>query len=291
MVTGKLRRKKKMVLTLICLLAAVILAGMTRTFLDGTGSPLPGSLSQKIRIPINGSDMGMFIESKNIANPVLLFLHGGPGMPSYWMTRQYPTGLEDYFTVVWWEQRAYEYALDRYREKGDKRMLRKLEAAPPSLTVPLPQAYTAMRDTYMHDLGIGTTREMKSVITGIFLPSLRFPGYTLTEKINLWRGKILSRSIRFGLWETMLATDLPEKIKELAVPVYFFHGRHDYTCDYFLAKVYIVSLEAPMKGFYTFENSAHSPLLEEPAKARSILHQDVLGGENSLADPDRTGDL
>lgn len=346
--------------------------GKPRTFLDRTGSPLQGSLSEKIRIPVNGADQGLFLESRNSDNPVLLFLHGGPGMPAFWMTRQYPTGLEESFTVAWWEQRgaglsfdsrvdpasmtaeqfiadtlevsryllnrfgkekiylmghswgsyigiqaaarapelfhayigmgqltrqleselrAYEYALDRYGEMGNHRMLRRLESAPPALTAPLPRAYMALRDTYMHDLGIGTTRDMKSVITGIFLPSWRFPGYTLTEKINLWRGKILSRSSRFGLWETMLATDLPEKVKELAVPVYFFHGRHDYTCDYSLAKAYFDSLEAPMKGFYTFENSAHSPLFEEPEKARAILTHDVADGKNRLADLGRPGGL
>src|SRR5690349_1682359 len=27
-------------------------------------------------------------------------------MPDYFLTGKYPTGLEDYFTVVWWEQRG-----------------------------------------------------------------------------------------------------------------------------------------------------------------------------------------
>src|SRR6185369_4250641 len=46
----------------------------------------------------------MFIKSKDVRNPVLLYLHGG--MPDYFLTEKYPTGLEDYFTVVWWEQRG-----------------------------------------------------------------------------------------------------------------------------------------------------------------------------------------
>ena len=48
----------------------------------------------------------MFIKSKCAGNPVLLWLHGGPGMPDYFLTQRYPTGLEEYFTVVWWEQRG-----------------------------------------------------------------------------------------------------------------------------------------------------------------------------------------
>lgn len=339
--------------------------GQPQPFLDETGQPLADSLSEKIHIQINGVEQGMFIKSRNIQNPVLLFVHGGPGMPEYWLTQRYPTGLEDHFTVVWWEQRgaglsynpdispetmtaaqfiadtievtryllnrfgkekiylmghswgstigiqaaaqapelyhayigmgqisnqlqseqlAYEYALAQYRNNGNLRMLRKLEAAPPAMAVPLPAAYDALRDEYMHDLGLGTTREMTSVITGIFLPSWQFREYTLAEKVNLWRGKVNSRSRDFGLWDAMLTTDLSQQVTKLAIPVYFFHGIYDYTCAYPLARAYFDKLQAPMKGFYTFDESAHSPIFEEPEKALKILLEDVLNRTNALAD-------
>jgi pimeloyl-ACP methyl ester carboxylesterase len=339
--------------------------GKPQPFLDEEGQPLAGSLSEKIHVEINGVEQGMFIKSKNTDNPVLLFVHGGPGMPEYWLTQRYPTGLEEHFTVVWWEQRgaglsyspdippesmtveqfvadtlevsryllrrfeqeklylmghswgsyigiqaaaqapelyhayigvgqvtyqlqsehlAYEYALEWYREDGDVRMVRKLEAAPPPMTVPLPAAYEALRDPYMHGAGIGTTREMKSVITGIFLPSWQFREYTLAEKLNLWRGKISSRSPDFGLWDRVQATDLTQEVTELAIPVYLLHGKYDYTCAYPLAEAYLDALQAPRKGFYTFENSAHTPIFEEPEKALRIMTEDVLRGVHALAD-------
>jgi hypothetical protein len=43
-------------------------------------------------------------------------------------------------------------------------------------------------------------------------------------------------------------------------------------------------LDAPVKGFYTFEESAHSPMFEEPERTISILLDDVLNGTNDLAD-------
>ncbi|MHB1456565.1 MAG: alpha/beta fold hydrolase, partial [Armatimonadota bacterium] len=67
---------------------------------------MAGSISEKIQVEINGVKQGMFIKSKNFANPVLLFLHGGPAMPEYTFARKYPTGLENYFTVCYWEQRG-----------------------------------------------------------------------------------------------------------------------------------------------------------------------------------------
>lgn len=339
--------------------------GQPRPFLDDKGNVLEFSLADKVFVEINGVQQGMFIKSRDIRNPVLLFVHGGPGMPTYFLTQSHPTGLEDHFTVVWWEQRgaglsyspeiapetitaeqfiadtlevtrylierfgqekiylmghswgsyigiqavaqapelyvayigmgqltyqlqseqlAYDYALARYREIGNLDMVRRLEAAAPTMTVPLPAAYEALRDEYMHDLGIGTTHEMRSVISGIFLPSWQFREYTLPEKINLWRGKIAARSREFGLWETMLATDLTQMVTDLAVPVYFLHGRYDYTCAYPLATAYFDQLQAPLKGFYTFESSAHSPVYEEPERTLQILLEDVRNGTNTLAD-------
>jgi pimeloyl-ACP methyl ester carboxylesterase len=182
------------------------------------------------------------------------------------------------------EQLAYQYALEYYNEYGNTNMLRKLEAAPPRLTVPLPATYEALRDAYMHGAGIGTTREMQSVITGIFLPSWQFQEYTVGEKVNLWRGKFYSRSRSFSLWDKMQITDLSQQVMKLEIPVYFLHGAYDYTCAYPLAKDYFEKLEAPVKGFYTFENSAHSPMFEEPEKTQKILTKDVLAGTNNLTD-------
>ena len=303
----------------------------------------------------------MFIKSVNASHPVLLFLHGG--LPEYFLTQRYPTGLENDFTVVWWEQRgsglsydpnaspmaitaeqlisdtlavtdylrrrfrqpkiylmghsggsfigiqaaaraperyhayigigqmanqlksemlAYEFMLSRYAIIGDERMVRNLKASPVSIADGVPPAYLELRDRAMHTLGIGTTHSMRSVFTGIFMPSLLFRGYTPGEKINLWRGK--AKAGLSSVWDTMLATDLTTAVVELEVPTYFLEGVYDYTCSYALAKSYLLSLKAPVKGFYSFRQSAHSPLFEEPDRVRKILREDVLVGRNGLAD-------
>jgi pimeloyl-ACP methyl ester carboxylesterase len=161
-------------------------------------------------------------------------------------------------------------------------MIRKLENAPVTMNGGIPDAYLKIRDDAMHSLGIGTMRNMKSVITGIFLPSLKFREYTLIEKINLWKAK--SRSGVSVLWDAMISTDLSRKLTDLKIPVYFFHGQYDYTCSYTLAKTYFKKIKAPVKGFYTFKQSAHSPIFEEPEKMRKILLNDVLKASNSLSD-------
>jgi pimeloyl-ACP methyl ester carboxylesterase len=67
-------------------------------------------LAEKIRVPINGVLQGMILMSKDVTQPVLLYLHGG--MPDYFLTRRHPTGLEELFTVCWWEQRGSGLSFD-----------------------------------------------------------------------------------------------------------------------------------------------------------------------------------
>ena len=101
--------------TLIFLIASVA-AGAVYFWLKSPGSVpalryadgmvIPSSLSERVTVEIGGVPQGMIIQSVDPSNPVLLFLHGGPGMPEFFLQSTHPTGLEQDFTVVWWEQRG-----------------------------------------------------------------------------------------------------------------------------------------------------------------------------------------
>jgi len=336
--------------------------GVPARLLDETGHPVSGSLSEKVFVEINGTRQGMIIQSTDVTHPVLLFLHGGPGMPEFFLNTTHPSGLERDFTVVWWDQRgaglsfgpdiprdsmtiaqmiadtvavtqylqrrfgqekvyllghswgsflglqvaaaapqlfhayigmgqvsyqlrsevaAHGIMIDQYRARGDAAMARKLQAAPVSMTQGLSAAYLRLRDDAMHGLGVGTTRDMASVISGVFVPVWQCSTYTLREKIRIWQGMRWSREL---LWEDFITTDLTTRVREVAIPLYFFTGRYDLTANHDLAAAFFDQISAPVKGFYTFENSAHSPVFEEPARARDILRNDVLTGKSVLAD-------
>ena len=68
------------------------------------------------------------------------------------------------------ENLAYQYMLTQYKELHDGPMVSKLERSEVTMTIPLPKSYLRIRDKAMHTLGIGTTHEMKSVITGYIFP-------------------------------------------------------------------------------------------------------------------------
>ncbi|MDO9510505.1 MAG: alpha/beta hydrolase [Bacteroidales bacterium] len=340
--------------------------GKITQFSGPDGKPLAGSISEKTFVSIGGVKQGMFIRSKNIQNPVLLYVHGGPAFPNYFLFDRYEPGLEDYFTVCYWEQRggglsyhkdipletmtfeqftsdaieltkylrkrfnkekiyimahsggtpfaleavakapqlyeayigmaqitrqaesekrAYNYILEQYSVAGNTKALSELKKyAPPTDSLSFAAFFKSMlRDNAMHELGIGTMRNMRSVFTGVFIPVWTCKAYTLKEKFNIWISKLkFVKKAKFV--EELFVLDIPASIPKVEIPVYFFSGQYDLTVNIDLSKDYLNEIQAPVKGFYTFRNSAHSPLFEEPEKVRQIIENDVLKKKTNLAD-------
>lgn len=318
-------------------------------------------MNEKIFVEINGLNQGMFLQSENIKNPVLLFLHGGPGSPEIAFTEKYPTGLEKIFTVCWWEQRgsgisyspkikpeemtieqmisdtievvnylkerfnkekiyvmghswgsllgvltvnqaphlfqayigigqvarqaeserlAYTFMLEEFRKANNKKMVRKLEKFPINNGGDINFRYLGVRSKSMMKLGVGIMHHCTSMME-IMMMVLSSKSYTLKEKFNFAMGG--NFSIKY-LWDFVLDTDLINQVPELKVPVYILQGKYDYQVSYTIAMEFSQKLKAPVKGFYTFENSAHSPCFEEPQKMCNILRTDVLEGKVDLSD-------
>lgn len=58
------------------------------------------------QVELNGEKQWINIRGKNKANPVLLFVHGGPASPMMPISWAYQNPWEDFFTVVQWDQRV-----------------------------------------------------------------------------------------------------------------------------------------------------------------------------------------
>lgn len=361
-----------MLILSITVLLFIIAAALTMLVLASPGRPRPcpgtdtgRSICEKTFVQVGGMRQGMFIRGADTGNPVLLFVHGGPSFSEYFLVEKYPTGLEDHFTVCYWDQRggglsatpevtmeslnlgqlaadmievtnylrsrfgqekiylmahsggtafairavagnpelyhayigiaqitrqaeserrAYRYMIEEYSSTGNKKMVQQFGKYPVAEddSAILPFFNSVLRDKSMHELGIGTMRNMKSIMTGVFYPVWLCRAYTVKEKFNIWRSKF-SFVNKSGLRGEVLALDMTEAVPSLSVPAYFISGRHDLTVNRDLSEEYFNKLECPLKRFYTFENSAHSPMFEEPEKFLEIMTGDVL---NRKDDPD-----
>lgn len=76
----------------------------TPAILDVQGKPLADSLAVMQTVQVNGTHQWLVMRGKNIHNPVLLYLSGGPGASELGLVRGYDPKLEDQFVVVVWEQ-------------------------------------------------------------------------------------------------------------------------------------------------------------------------------------------
>lgn len=64
------------------------------------------SISVLEQVKINGTDHEIMIRGKNKNNPVIIFVHGGPGCSEIPYVIKYQDLLEDNFTIVHYDQRA-----------------------------------------------------------------------------------------------------------------------------------------------------------------------------------------
>ncbi|ALR99953.1 hypothetical protein ATZ33_00715 [Enterococcus silesiacus] len=336
------------------IIAIIVMSpGKTESYRDKQGKVLEGSVSEITRKKIGGVEQGMILKGKSDKNPILLFLHGGPGTPEYVFFKEHNIGLEDKFTVCWWDQRgagmsydesisadtmnleqlisdtvevtnylrkrfgqekiylmghswgtflgvetvsrnpelynayigtgqmvnamdnekmAYDYMINTATKNNDKEMLQELQKFPVKGEESLTEEYFEMRGKTLNKLGSGLTHK-PTTNTTLMLSLLRFKEYTINQKINFTKSEAFAHPVM----DSIRYLDLFEEVPKLDVPVYILQGLHDYQTSYPGAKAFYDKLKAPTKKFYTFDDSAHTPIIEEPEKFMRILVEDVLG--------------
>jgi pimeloyl-ACP methyl ester carboxylesterase len=153
-------------------------------------------------------------------------------------------------------------------ENNDKSAVKNLERFNKNASdFPNMEYIGTVRSSLMNKYGIGIMRNNFSM-AGLVKGILFFKGYTLSEKINYIQGMTFSLT---HLWDYVVEDNLFESSISFHVPVYIVHGKYDYQVSYSLAGEYFEIIEAPAKYFFTFENSAHFPIAEEPEKFVGIV--------------------
>jgi len=171
------------------------------------------------------------------------------------------------------EKISYDFVLARARELKDEKATRNLEKiGPPPYSDPK-EAIDKMFIERKYVIRYGGAVKKGNFYTEAIKPLLFCREYSLTDKINYLKGMKFSKD---NLWGVIMKTNLFKAIPSQQIPVYILQGTSDYYTSYLVAKEYFDSLKAPMKKFFTFENSAHSPIFEEPEKFEMILKEILL---------------
>ena len=211
---------------------------------------------QKEKIFILGFSGGSYIALNTIAK------HPEPFYAYYGMAQLICHGSDN-------DTLMYEFMKDKFDKTHDKKRLKQLE----QLVIHQPNNQVKCKEwgkyvMLLHEAGGGTIKD-KSEFTSIVLPILTSRCYTMHEKINYIRGMMLYRTT--SLAEESKQTDFRQSVPKVDLPMYFFSGVYDYNTPWPLVMEYCQQLDAPKKNFYSFDNSAHSPLWEQPNKMVPIL--------------------
>lgn len=84
----------------------------TPAIVDVQGSVVPGSIAEEEWIDVNGLSQWTLTRGHDSDAPILLVLHGGPGVSEFALFRAFNSDLESGFVVVHWDQRGAGKSFD-----------------------------------------------------------------------------------------------------------------------------------------------------------------------------------
>lgn len=106
-------KKLLKIIALILMAFLIVLGGLffikrprTPAIKDASGQALAESIHSLEKVVLGGVEQWILIRGHNRSHPLLLFLHGGPGMPMMYMAHKFQRNLEDRFVCVQWDQRG-----------------------------------------------------------------------------------------------------------------------------------------------------------------------------------------
>jgi len=170
------------------------------------------------------------------------------------------------------EKISFEWVKEQAKKQNNQKAIEKLSKMtfPDSLANSATWGdYLMTERNYVSQFGGGVTHTMTSMlpIVGMVLNARE---YTFSDKMKYMPASMFSLN---HLWPEVMQKNLFREIDSMKIPVYIFQGRFDNQTPYPLAKKFYDQLKAPKKEFYTFENSAHSPIMEEVDKFNAIVRE------------------
>ena len=318
---------------------------------DEEGRTKKNSISSLEKIRIGGIEQWVLIRGHDLSNPILLFLHGGPGSAQIGIAYKFQRNLEKYFTIVQWDQRgagksfstkipkgsmsieqfiddsailieylknrfgkekiflighswgsalgmlvvqrypenvysyvglgqttnqtvgeeiSYEFVLEQANKRNNKKAIKQLEKIKNKDVWDL--KYSQVQRRWLNRFG-GWYHGARSswILLKLLFSS---PEYSIIDVVKFMRGVLFSLKM---MWKNVIQDiDLFLQVNKVEVPVYIIAGKYDYNTPHELVEKFYNQLKAPKKKLFWFEESAHSPHIEEKSKFENIMINHVL---------------
>lgn len=325
--------KRKFIIFFVTITVLILVASLFPTWTPKIKGK--NSIAKLEAIEINGTKLEVMIRGADRNNPIIIFVHGGPGCSEIPYVRKYQDQLEKHFTIVHYDQRgsgkSYHFfenysklttdthvedllALTDYIERefsqekvvlighsfgtyigmkaanrapekfaayiGIGQVSNKINSEIDSLNYTIYEAQKAgnLKDVKELELlgesiqkGEGyTPRNMVRKYGGAarlindnmdyYVGFLKNPEYNLLDVIRYVKGISATQGI---LLAEQQENDITTLVDHLEIPSYFVMGKYDYMTSTNAARAYFNELEAPIKDFIVFDQSAHYPQFEE----------------------------
>jgi pimeloyl-ACP methyl ester carboxylesterase len=170
------------------------------------------------------------------------------------------------------DQICYDFALNLAKERGDTQKVDALvkQGPPPYYDkgIAMEQA-TYLLDTFSYMNQNPAINKLRHSTWD----DLAAPEYGIYDKVSWLRGVLETLGVVYPqLWDV----DFRKQATKLDVPVYFLIGRHDINAPVKLTEEYFNLLEAPHKEIVWFEQSGHTPWVNEADEFVRVMVEKVL---------------
>ena len=100
-------------------LAAWTARTSTPSFVDSNGEMLPNSIAEERKVVLGGVEQHILLRGRDKTAPLLVFVHGGPGLSTTAFLRTNNAVLEEDFLMVYWDQRGTLNSFDEELDPAD----------------------------------------------------------------------------------------------------------------------------------------------------------------------------
>ncbi|MWV43566.1 alpha/beta fold hydrolase [Paenibacillus sp. HJL G12] len=212
-----------------------------------------------------------YLQNRFRQNKIFIVGHSWGSIMGVLLAERFPEyyhayiGIGQVVNMAKGERLSLQYVMRKSQEAGHKKALRELAALEENSYLDY-RKLAIQRKWLSAFKGVMYRQSMMNVIVP---KMLRSSEYHVLDILRFIRGARFS--IRH-MWTEVCDINL-EGITKLQIPVFLCMGKHDYNTPFELAELFFNKLEAPIKTWEWFGNSAHCPNFEEPEKFnRHLIH-------------------